>query len=424
MLQRTHDLIRHREIQGIKFALYGKLLVFLTVSLAMIFTGHNPVETIIMLCVFIPSSALMVYFILLIKKNRAVNIVGAVSVIIDIIIIFILPFLWYFTLEDGTVSRAFLLKTILPSIIFLLLIVNSLAINPVYPLMFSLGSTFLYAVLFVVAVQDPRIEYTGDYMLHFMGPQVNVLMYAMNAGGTLFMGLILMTISKRARETIISSAENEVANSQLSRYFSPNVVSSITGSEEDFFKPGGTVQQVVVLFSDIRSFTTISESLSPEDTLSLLADYHRFMVAAIFEFNGTLDKFIGDGLMATFGTPEPSPGDVNNAVKAALRMRESLDLFNTEREKKGLFTIRHGVGIHYGPAIVGNIGIEDRLEYTVIGDTVNIASRIEQQCKEYNADILVSKEILDSASVQCDTKRVGDILLKGKSVSIDIHSLL
>ena len=157
---------------------------------------------------------------------------------------------------------------------------------------------------------------------------------------------------------------------------------------------GGTRQPVSILFSDIRSFTAISEQYPAERIVEFLNDYFKLMVHEIFAEQGTLDKFMGDGIMAVFGAPISRPDDPVRAVRAALGMRRGLRRFNAQQRERGAVEIEIGIGISHGESISGNIGSEQRMEYTVIGDSVNLASRLEGLTKNYPYKILIQRSDL------------------------------
>jgi class 3 adenylate cyclase len=187
---------------------------------------------------------------------------------------------------------------------------------------------------------------------------------------------------------------------------------------------GGERRRVTILFSDIRSFTTMSEQLTPEETVSFLNDYFSEMVDAVFEYGGMLDKFIGDGLMAVFGATDDRPDHATQAVRSALRMKSLLAKFNGERTMRGLAPIAIGIGIHTDAVVVGNIGSRKRLEYTVIGDGVNIASRLESMNKELGTTILMSdsthQEVKDA--FVCQAKQ--QVRLKGKTKELTAYEVI
>lgn len=171
-------------------------------------------------------------------------------------------------------------------------------------------------------------------------------------------------------------AREEVARANYSRFMPEYVVKQLLESPNSF-RLGGVNQQVTVLFADIRGFTALSEKEKPEKVVNLLNRYFSVMTEIIFEFGGTLDKYIGDGLMAIFGAPTAGEEDALNAVKAAVTMQKRLDQLNKELSVEGYGNISVGIGLHTGEATIGYIGSDKRSEYTAIGDTVNLASRLE-----------------------------------------------
>jgi adenylate cyclase len=175
-------------------------------------------------------------------------------------------------------------------------------------------------------------------------------------------------------------AREEVARANYSRFMPEYVVRQLL-ENPDSFKLGGVNQQVTVLFADIRGFTRLSERAQPERVVQLLNHYFTAMSDVIFAHGGTLDKYIGDGLMALFGAPTSTPDDACNAVAAAISMQRSVEPINEQLRAEGLPDISIGIGLHTGVATVGYIGSERRSEYTAIGDTVNLAARLEQNAQ-------------------------------------------
>ena len=172
-----------------------------------------------------------------------------------------------------------------------------------------------------------------------------------------------------------------------------------------------------------RNFTTITERLPPSDVVEFLSRYHTRMVEVIFAFGGTIDKFIGDAIMVTFGTPDPSDDDAERSVRAGLAMNATLAELNADRERGGLDKIRHGIGIHFGPVIAGNIGTEDRLEYTVIGDTVNVASRIQDACKSVGESFLISDAVKTHLPPDIQVRTLPEQYVKGRHAPVQIYAV-
>ncbi len=183
-------------------------------------------------------------------------------------------------------------------------------------------------------------------------------------------------------------------------------------------------QVATVLFSDIRAFTSMSERMAPEEVVSFLNEYLKRMVDIVIEEGGIVDKFVGDAVMAVFGAPVTRPDDPVRAVRAGLRMLEELERFNAERQAAGKDPIRIGVGIHTGALIAGNIGSDKKMEYTVIGDTVNLSSRIQDLNKEFRTAILVSQQTQDAVAAHFRMRPMTPIAIKGKTGLFQVFEVL
>ncbi|MDP3537626.1 MAG: adenylate/guanylate cyclase domain-containing protein [Azonexus sp.] len=214
--------------------------------------------------------------------------------------------------------------------------------------------------------------------------------------------------------------QRDHAVQMFSRFLDPNVVRSLTDQEGDLAKAEtGTGREITILFSDIRGFTTLSESRTPEEIVTLLNRYFDLQVAAIFEQGGTLDKFIGDAIMAFWNAPVSVPDHAIRAVRAALGMSTALEGFKKELGELGEhFDI--GIGIHTGSAVVGFLGSSQRLDYTAIGDSVNVASRIEGQTKGV-ARILVSEATRQACGNVFKFIDHGEVTVKGRSQPVRLY---
>ncbi len=199
----------------------------------------------------------------------------------------------------------------------------------------------------------------------------------------------------RMREAIARREVAEREKFNLSRYFAPSIVETLAETDEPFGSP--REHSVAVLFADIVGFTRYSAANPPERVFDLLREFHARMARSVFQTDGTIDKYIGDGLMVTFGIPDARDDDASNALACAGSMAVSIDDWNSERRKKDESPIRLAIGIHYGSAMLGNIGDERRLEFATIGDTVNIASRLEALARPLNARIVASDALVEAA---------------------------
>ena len=235
---------------------------------------------------------------------------------------------------------------------------------------------------------------------------------------------ILAYAAARARNLVFEQAEVARERANLARYVAPSMVDRLARSD----KPMAAVrrQDAAVLFADLRGFTALAETLGPEGAMALLRDFHARMARCVFAQAGTLDKFIGDGLMATFGTPETAPDDARRALACAEAMLSAMTGWNDERRRAGLPTLAIGIGLHYGPVTMGDIGGERRFEFAVIGDTVNVANRLERLTRSLGSPLLVSGPALEAAiRAGADGSRfaaVGERALRGRASPLQVWS--
>jgi adenylate cyclase len=210
--------------------------------------------------------------------------------------------------------------------------------------------------------------------------------------------------------------------STLCRYVTREIAEEVL-KQKGKMRLGGHRQPVSILFADIRNFTAISERHEPETIVELLNAYFAAMVKEIFAEQGTLDKFMGDGIMAVFGAPISRPDDPARAVRAARGMRRSLREFNAQQRGRGGVEIDIGIGISHGESISGNIGSEQRMEYTVIGDTVNLASRLEGLTKNHSYKILINDRIYEQVKDEFACVLLGEERVKGKAHAVQVYGV-
>jgi class 3 adenylate cyclase len=209
-------------------------------------------------------------------------------------------------------------------------------------------------------------------------------------------GFIGYWSAARTRRLVMAGATEALAAAKsralLGAYVSEEVAKVSLESQD--LRLGGNRQDVAVLFSDLRGFTRYSEDLPPEELVMQLNRYLKEMVRVIQAEGGVVDKYIGDAIMAVFGAPECRDDDALRAIRAAKGMKAALVTHNHERERRGQEPLAQGIGVHFGPVVAGNIGTPERAAYTVIGDTVNLASRLESATKEQGVDVLISEDAL------------------------------
>jgi len=246
-----------------------------------------------------------------------------------------------------------------------------------------------------------------DIITHYMNPTYVHLTNAFQiALGLVLMAGVLAVVVWRSRRLVRRQMQAAAQRTNLARHFAPTMVDRLAAGDDSLEKV--TVEPVAVMFVDIVGFTALAEKLSPDAVVALLREFHARVEAAVFNNGGTLDKFLGDGVMATFGTPVSGERDAVNALAAAAETVAAMADWNRTRDGA---PIGIGLGIHYGPCILGDIGSERRLEYAVLGDVVNVASRLETLSRESGHPIMVSEELVAAARAQ--DAAAADALLEG-----------
>jgi adenylate cyclase len=215
--------------------------------------------------------------------------------------------------------------------------------------------------------------------------------------------------------------ERDHVKEVFGRYIATQVSDKLLKGEVNL---GGEVRRVTILFSDIRNFTGMSEAMAPQQVVAFLNDYFSEMVDAVFENGGVLDKFMGDGLMAVFGSVGDETDHQRRAVQTALRMKALLAKINGVRAMSGVAPIAIGIGIHTDEVIVGNIGSRKRLEYTVVGDGVNTTSRLQTLNKEFGTTILVSETTHEAIADEFECRQMPEAHLRGKTKNLQFYEVI
>jgi len=262
---------------------------------------------------------------------------------------------------------------------------------------------------------DGEPEHTVDALLKINDETVSVNMTVspLTDGKSKSMGIMLLM------EDISSEKRMK---STMSRYMDAALADQLLEDGEDIL--GGQSKEATVLFSDIRSFTTLSEQLGAQGIVQLLNEYFTRMVDCIQAEGGMLDKFIGDAIMAIFGTPFSHDDDEDRAVRTAINMIQELNAFNEHRVKNDQMPIGIGIGLNTGHLVSGNIGSPKRMDYTVIGDGVNLAARLESATKQYGAQILLSEFTVAALRSTYRMREVDKVVVKGKTEAVSIYELL
>ncbi len=269
----------------------------------------------------------------------------------------------------------------------------------------SLLFVLLTDILFFIVVATSA---SFGYLLSFINPIAVQLI-------TLIFGFSFKFISENRNKEKIKQA--------MGKYLSQDIMKNVVSNIDDL-KLGGKRAVVTVLFSDIRGFTSLSEKMSAEEVSMILNEYFAEMEPIISKYNGVINKFIGDAVMAIFGEPIQDINHPKNAVKCAYEMLKKVEYLQEKWLYEGKPKIEIGVGINTGEVFIGNIGTETRMEYTVIGDTVNLASRIESYNKVYKTNLLISSSTYEYISDIADVIKISEVQIRGKAKKMNIYEVL
>ncbi len=283
----------------------------------------------------------------------------------------------------------------LPSaaVIFVILAHAAMRYRP-WLVLYAAGLFLAILALAGLTMPDPHVLPTTshnmrhDLVHHQLFP---VIMIVLTAG-------ILFVTARGTRRLLHASISERLARHRLSRFFSADIADRLVDHSNDN-ESGGAVQPVAILFTDIRGFSPIAERLTPVELTDLLGEFRAILAQTIRDHGGVVDKFIGDAVMAVFGFPEPNDSSAKRCLACAHAMLERLKIWSEERALAGQPRVGIGIGMHYGDAFVGVVGRDDLLEFTVIGDTVNIAERIERLSRKFEADIVVSGPFAEAANL-------------------------
>ncbi len=398
--------MEREERDGLSFVFYGRVLVLALLALYVVLTipAERSVAYVGLLAVFLVLG--LIPYLLQRRGSIGVWGVGAFLVLDTVVLTFIMvapnP------LFGSGMPVQFTQRV--PNFLFLLLFLCGVALSysPKLVLLVGAALTVSWSLGFAwLATRPDSIVTSVANMVESPADSARRLAVTLDphaVSSTLWMIqtliLVLMTLVLalavwRSRKLVGRAARMEAAKAALSRYFSPNLVGRLAASAT----PLGEIQRqpAVILFVDIVGFSGQAEGLAPERVVELLRSFHRRMAQQVFAHDGTIDKYIGDCVMATFGTPQPGPRDASNALSCAQAMCAEIERWNAKRRARGATPIEVGIGLHYGLVVMGNIGDERRLEFGVVGDTVNVASRLERLTRPLAARVVASDATLSQA---------------------------
>jgi adenylate cyclase len=279
----------------------------------------------------------------------------------------------------------------------------------------------MFSKRFVVRALFPLVMlalYAGYALFSFqMNAQAELAPFIFATVSTSFLSFSYLTFTEAAEKRRVSHL--------FSQYVSRDVLDEVLNNYKEYLKSSaGQKVELTVLFSDIRGFTTMSETTPPEKIVEMLNVHFTAMADIILKHNGTIDKYIGDAIMAFWGAPVRTDDHARQAVLAGREMLEALEGVNRALRERGFDQeVKIGIGINTGPATIGNIGSEKKKNYTVVGDTVNLASRLEGITKEYQSPLIVSEYTYEKVKNDIDCKLLGSVRVKGREQPVVIYSV-
>jgi adenylate cyclase len=324
----------------------------------------------------------------LIGRDAAVRWLPGLSAVVDVALIVVL--IWSFHLQYGQ-PASFSLKAPTLLYVFIFIALRALRFEPRYVVMcgFSAAACWLLLVLYTVTIEYPETMITRSYVTYLtsnsvlLGAEFDKVLSII-----LVTGIIAVALA-RARRLLERSVAEAAAARDLSRFFSPEIARQITQSEQLIRAGAGEARLAAILAVDIRGFTALSHRLSPGDLIALLTEYQALVVPAIEKHNGTIDKFLGDGVLASFGAAVPCDTYAADALRAADDIIAAVDDWNARRAEAGLEPVRIGLAVASGRVIFGAVGADTHLEYTCIGEPVNHAAKLEKHNGEGGTRALV-----------------------------------
>lgn len=414
-------LLRRYEITGLRLLAWLHLIVVVLGIIGTLTTAQGALRTLNLFFAVIP---LWVFLVVMLRVERVENLerMGLLIASFDAFALAWLPVSWY--LFQGNASAPeLLLENDLVIFYILMATVHSITLRPSQPLLAGAVGVIVMTGCYFWAVSVGLPPPATDWLVAINTRQVDMGSFWFKALFMLpFACGTLALLAWRGRQLVSRTALLERSMTTLSQYFSPKIVGELINNDSLNLSLTGQQRDIAVLFVDLVGFTELSEKLRPAESVALLADYFQRMVACVFANNGSVDKFLGDGLMATFNILGDQPQAAQQAVLAGIAMQHALQELNAERQQRGLAPLGQRISVHFGAAVVGNVGTAQRMEFTAIGDTVNTASRLQEICKQLQADFIISASVYQRFP-EAPAKDMGTVSLRGKSELVQVYAV-
>jgi adenylate cyclase len=338
----------------------------------------------------------------------------ALSVVVDVTVLMVT--IWSFHIQYQAPSALYLKAPTL-MYAFILIALRTLRFEPGFVILAGVSASLGWLGLVAYAVfLDPRTEITRDFREYAMSYTILLGAEFDKVVSLLMVTVILAIALQRARKLLLRATAEQVAAAELSRFFAPEVAGRIRASEAAIQPGQAEVREAAIVMVDLRGFTPLSHQLPPRAVMALLSDYQSRVAAALGQHGGSIDKFMGDGILASFGAVRPSPTFAADALRAVEALLEATEAWVLERHAAGLPAPRVGAAVASGPVMFGAIGDSSRLDYTIIGDPVNLAAKLEKHTKAEGARALCQEGTYRAALEQGYAPRPGQELLHARRV--------
>lgn len=417
-------LLAARERRGVTTLLGARALFVLVLAVPDVLMAYRPLFAILPLLSGLAWIAANGFLYWRLRNGASPTVIGFAGLILDLVVLFAFMATAGLDLFPDEVPVAIYTHVGLPLFLTALIVLHGMALRPIYPAIVTVCGLIAagYGIWHANHVgHDGMMADMPPALMRQIDVGLMVLIAAVGAGVTY--------TAHAARRLLTDGIRAEAANGLMRRYFSPQVVHGLEEGHRasPLEETSGRVLETAVMFCDIRGFTQATEHMAPAEVMGFLTSYHAAMIDVIFEHGGTIDKFIGDAIMVTFGTPQPGPDDADRAVAAGMAMMAALDRLNARRAERGEPPIAHDIAIHFGPVIAGSIGTDARREYTVLGDVVNTASRMEGLCTVLDEPFLISADLADRLADPPRLRRLDPLPIRGRDqvlslVAVEWHA--
>lgn len=412
------ELLHRREFEALilltKVRL-GILLLMLPLTWILGTSALDRKPTTVLLLIYIVGYSITLWQL---RRHSPLTLIGLISAFLDILLLSLLPIIWYQALGGTPLALGVLLKSSITLLAILIVTLNAFALRPVYPAIVTLGALLVHGVLLLLAIWDEQTPFSRGYIESYTALDVSADTVATRFIVLALIGLLLTLLAARTRQIVVQAVNLQQVNTQLGRYFSPRLVNQLAHNPS-LLRVSGERRKLSFVFTDLAGFTALVERTDPETLVPLLNGYLDALVQVAFRHDGTVDKIVGDAVQVFFGAPAQQTDHAARAVACALEMDAVAERYREQITATAQLG-RTRIGVNSGSAVVGNFGGEALFDYTAYGDAVNIAARLESANRYLGTRILISAATVE----QLDTFRgrpVGRLRFSGKQQAIMVY---